>query len=1220
MKKDIQKIICIFVLVASLVSCMPFAASAASTADTYCLPAEGQRELLLNGDFEKTDSGEAKYWALAGGSWNAEPGATLVQDVTYGGSANAVKLVKTDSGDAVRLTHKVRTIPGSKYQISFWVNATSVAGASIKYTLEYTTNSGAYVSGYSGGYSLKPAAAGEWVQYVHHFTAEGVKNGITNVRIRLGSGAVYVDAASLYAIEVPADTDDGEADETVQVVPDFTFSKPCAGGVELLENGGFELPGPGTKMTGWAPYGNTWTKEVGPAIIEKTEDPAHVRTGERAIRITTNLYEERRYVSDWVKLEPGAMYQASVWVNIEEIGSANVRFSMAYWNTAHTKNPGGHQSGEFRYTNKIGEWVQFVAHFEALELGDNEVQFRIDQHGGDGVIYFDDASLYMIKPAKKMDFSTNEVFYYTEAEQGLMSAVLNTEKYEEIQGGTVDFRIRDGETVVEEKLGASSAGDNTARYIFNLTGLTVGKAYTAEAVLRNASGEIVETQTETIQRHLPRPTALTEEGFYKIQVQDADGRLTDKLDENGNPELLDVVIAYTRPEENADLTYLKEQGATAFIQPAEGDITKDSVGEALDAAHLLGLKAVVGLYPDMKPAGYPTSIERTTYYVNTYKNHPAVLGWAVLDEPSAYFKWPELDALMEASYTLLRRLDPVHPVYAVEATTEQLPLISRYVDILASDPYPYDTRAISGNTAKYLRAAAEATGFAKPTCSIVQIFTTDGYFPTATEARHFFYESLFEGASMLGYYKFTKAAGSKDLNETDIWDALVKWGTAGEQRDAFDHFVYRKYPVFCESAEIGAEAWYSGFVKDESLYMVILNMNEAGRTAPARTVDIPLQSDGGAVEIRGFTATLTEGEGTAQLEGEGSTLSVPLLENAAVVYKITPHAETDFSALKTSPFRDLGRHGWAAEQIRSLTVEGILEGITKTSFRPGFKETSETFISSLADILDISGVTLLSAAGTDEKDELSRQKMMDIVRLALQNADMEEDIALDVAGTLGQHMARGNIDAAVSMVSRAEAAVVLDRLLEWIKKPDALRAEKSELHVLDVQAAAPMLLSENGTAADGFWYSLTETADGAYVAIHNGGEAGTTSVPITAEAAQLLYGSGAVSFSGSTMQAEVPANSTMLLRVYTKAPFGLYDENLYLVTHAKAGMLTAENASGTAWIAVYQEHLGKKELLYLTKDSLQFTPDSGSQYIVSAFDWTETQTPQGKAYTVRSGK
>ena len=151
---------------------------------------------------------------------------------------------------------------------------------------------------------------------------------------------------------------------------------------------------------------------------------------------------------------------------------------------------------------------------------------------------------------------------------------------------------------------------------------------------------------------------------------------------------MDVVLAYTRPESDEGLVYLKEQGVTAFINGASSDISKERVGAQLDAAHALGLKAVVGLYPDMKPAGYPTSVDRTTYYIEKYRNHPAVLGWAVLDEPSAYFKFWELEAVMEDSYKLIRSLDPVHPVYAVEATTVFLPMIADYVDILASDPYP----------------------------------------------------------------------------------------------------------------------------------------------------------------------------------------------------------------------------------------------------------------------------------------------------------------------------------------------------------------------------------------------------------------------------------------------------------------------------------------------------------------------------------------------------
>lgn len=1185
--------------------------STPAAGDVYSTPAAGQKELLLNNEFEAVEDNTLQYWALTGGSWGAEPGAAVVQDVTYGGSGNAVRLATTEDVRDVYLTHKVRTIPGAVYQVSFWVNASAMAsGAGIKFTLAYTDHDGASAGSYNPTYSIKQEAVGGWVQYVHHFTAGGVKNGLAHFRLRLlgGASTVYADNVSLYAIEVPEE-DSEEEEEPVQIVPDFTWQPPAEGAANLLENNGFEDLKTTGGLVSWTASGGKWNQETGASVIEKTEDPEHVYSGDRAIRITNNLYVTRRYVTQWVHLEPGAMYQASVWVNVAEIGSARIRYSMAYWDAAHKKNPGGYQTGSFRYTNRKGEWVQYVIHFEALEKGDNEVEFRIDLYGGDGIVYFDEASLYMIEPRPKMDFSANEVLYYTESKTGIMTAKLHCREYPETAGGTVDFRIKDGDTVIEEKLSASTEGDDTARYVFDLSLLEIGKEYTAEAVLKDAGGNSLETQTETIKRYLPRPRALTEEGFYKEQVQGADGTLTDKLDGSGNPVYLDVMIAYTRPD---DLSLLSAQGVTAYIRSVNRNTANDNLQTELDNAARNGLKVLVGLYPNMKPAGHPDNTQMSTYYINKYKNHPAVLGWAVLDEPSAYFKELELIKLMEDSYTLIRSLDPVHPVYAVEATTEFLPLIGRYVDILASDPYPYNTNPIAGRTATYMRAAAEAVSFAKPTCSIVQARSLNEYFPTVDEVRHMYYEALFEGAGMLGFYAFNNASGSLNLSQTDRWEGHVRFGN-GEQQEAFDAFVYRKYPVFCESAEIGADAWYAAFVRDGALYMVILNMDEKNRTAAARTVDIPLISDGGTVSVNGYTATLLEGEGTAEITGTGSTISVPLAENAAVIYRITPNTATDFSGLAVSPFRDLGRCPFAAEQIRALGEIGILKGITETAYGPARRETVERFIASLSALLGISAETLTADFGGNGQTELSRADMMRLVQLALRAAGMDEEIVADAAALLRTHMLAGNIDKTASLVTRAEAALVLARLLEWKENG----AEGGTLYNTDAAEAVSLLLSA-GTETETGWYSVTETADGALAAVSANCD-GTFSVPVSGEAVQTVYGDCTADFSEGRLQVEMTAGSTVILRVYTAAPFGLYENNT-LLTFATGGTVTIKNAKGTGQIALYEICGGRKELLLLTGGSLEFSPREGAEYVLSAIDWAEALVPQNDVYTIRGRK
>ena len=1206
-----KKYISPFVSLLILFSCVSGIVCAAG-GDTFLPPDTGQRELVLNGSFETVEGNEAAYWALSNGEWGGEPGATVLSGSGYSRSGNVVKLSTTDAVRDVYITHKIKTIPGATYQVSFWVKIDTMAsGAGIRFTLSYDKEGIGNVGSYIPTYSIKNDAGTDWVQYVHHFTAEGAWNNVASLRVRLigGKSTVYVDDVSVYAIK--ASTLSPEMDPVpAQIVPDLVFMPPAPGQGELLRNGGFETLRTNGGVSDWTANGGVWNGDTGVSVIEKTNNSAYVKNGDRAIRIVNNLYQERGNVTQWVHLEPGAVYQASVWVYAAEPGNGDVRFSMAYWDATHTQNPGGYQTSTYRYINRVGEWIQYIAHFEALEKGDNEVEFRVDLFDGDGVVYFDDVSLYMIEAPKKMRFSTDEVLYYTEHQSGTMEVVLTSASQEALPGATVDFFVKDNEEILGERKNVPAKP--TARFTFDLTGLSVGKSYTAEAVLKDKNGNAVETQSITIKRHLPRPRALTEEGYYKEQIQNADGFLKDKLDENGKPVYLDVMLAYTRPD---DVSLLSAQGVTTYIFGVNQDTEKDNLGAELAKAQANNLKVLVGLYPGMKPAGHPDLVAMSTYYINQYKNHPAVLGWAILDEPSAYFKEAELLKLMEDSYTLIRSIDPVHPVYAVEATTEFLPLIANYVDILASDPYPYNTHPIAGRTAAYMREAANASDFRKPTVSIVQIRELNGYFPTVTEGRNMYYQALLEGAGMLGFYAFNNATGNKNLSETDRWEGYVQFGQE-EQKEAFDTFVYRKYPVFNASTHIADSVWYAGFVRGDSVYMYIINHDETNRQAAAQTVWIPLISDGGSVCIEGFSASLVYGEGQETIEGDGNVLRVRLSPCDAVVYKITPTEKMDFSGLLQSPFCDLGRYGWAAEEIRLMADAGIMTGRTKTSFGPSYTETIDAFAGSLAAVLQISKAELLLESGLSADGNLCREDMLRLLFSAVQKADMQEEAVLDTAAVLKEHILQNHIDAD-AFVTRAESALVLSRIKVW--KEDAALAETvhGKLYTEDALALSLELLQEEGEKSQDIWKYSTVNESGTLLFIYNLGDGQETEITTTGETVQRLYGQGELSFRENKLNIRFPGKGLWMIQIYDKAPFGLYRDTV-LLSKADAGTVQLKYGRGKSVAAVYALQNGRKELRFVADEDFLFSPDKGVQYEIKALDFLEGLMPAEKAHSIYS--
>jgi len=1057
-----KKITALFVLISMIVCLITGNTETTVQASDYQEPAKGQKELLKNGDFEQIASnGGVTSWTVTANKWNEETGGSVVNDKVHSGKS-AIKFTNAGARTDTMMTQKVKLIPGAKYQGSIWVNVASQGSGKIMFSGVIYGEDYNQIS--TIGNTFQDAKKNKWVQFIYKFEAPAQIISEADFRFRLygGDGIVYFDDVSLYAVEVPKTpvVEATKKPDPILIVPEPVFKQPAAGQKELLTNKGFEdLNENGAGLKSWTPNGSKWGEETGVSVVNEP-----VYSGKSAIKITNDLLATDSHLTQKVRLVPGATYQASVWVNVESIGKAKLIYSLAYWANNFTKYIGGETTSKFNYTNRVGEWVQFVNHFEAIEMGDNEVEFRIRLYGGEGVVYFDDVSLYMIEAPPKIKFKTSEEFYYTELTTGFASASLNLKQYPEILGSKVDFKVLDGNTVLQEKKNASTLGDNLATFYFDLTSLKEQKEYTVEATLKDKNGTALETRSEAIQRLYPRPTALSEEGY---------------LIRDGKP--VSVTLAFTRPEPEDQPDSLKplvEHGVTAYMQTTR-PVENDNIGRSLDHAKANGLMVIVCLYPSMLPSGHPDNVEFTKYYVEKYKDHPALLGWAVLDEPSAYLKSPELEKLLGDSYKLIRSLDKRNPVYSVEATTHKLETVSKYVDILASDPYPWAANPITGRASLYLREAAEAVEYGKPTNTVVQVAELNGYFPTVNDVRHQYYQSLFEGVTMLGYYSFRLARpGSIPLNKTDNWDGMVEFGTKGEQEEAFNNFVYRKYPIFSESTDLSANAWWSAYVKGDAVYMTIINRDEVNRNAAARTVELPMKSDGGMVTINGFKAELIYGDGVKTIEGNGSTFSVPLEQNAAVVYKITPNNPTDFSSLKTTKFRDLGRHSWAAQQIRELESRGLIYGMTAISYRPGYKVTRGDFAAYLVrtlgleatttenfpDVIKTSryakevsigkelGILKGNPDGTfNPESEISRQDMMVIcargMRLVSKLSDKSNlntvlsfgdkdniaDYALnDVAAMIEAGVIAGNPDGTINPTgnaTRAEAAVIMYRLL-----------------------------------------------------------------------------------------------------------------------------------------------------------------------------------------------
>ncbi len=394
---------------------------------------------------------------------------------------------------------------------------------------------------------------------------------------------------------------------------------------------------------------------------------------------------------------------------------------------------------------------------------------KVSQTSGD--VYWDDISLtgtFGETPQEEVPFTdggtagltTDKVFYYTEETEGTAMVA---------EGHTADsvrYTLLDGENRVWEK--TEQYGKT---WSFSLEALMVDKMYTMKAEVLNGMVAVAEGTRQFYR--VERPTALTHDGTYK-RVR-ADGTVGETV----NP-----VIMYTT--DKSQYHRMREAGIT---------VVQDQVNKAnLDAAKEAGVMILGVLYPEMLPAGFPGNVAVTRYRVSTFKNHEALFGWIIMDEPyyrlverglgdkTPFLKFTkeEVDAYLANSYRIIREEDPHHPVFVMENGTTRYASTAQYADILGIDPYIKADSNYYDTVYNRVSLAEEAVKDEKPVYAVLQAFRYYGYLPSANAMRHMVYQARLAGAEGIGYFRYkdadTKMVDGKEvsvtLSETSLWEGL----------------------------------------------------------------------------------------------------------------------------------------------------------------------------------------------------------------------------------------------------------------------------------------------------------------------------------------------------------------------------------------------------------------------------------------------------------------
>ena len=238
---------------------------------------------------------------------------------------------------------------------------------------------------------------------------------------------------------------------------------------------------------------------------------------------------------------------------------------------------------------------------------------------------------------------------------------------------------------------------------------------------------------------------------------------------NGRPFL--PVGFYSVPTQY--LQQMAEAGYSVVLTYSSGT---DHLRKYLDEAARVGLKAVVHTPALWFGKG---GDKKLTEAVSALRDHPALLGWYLIDEPNLKRKGTA-PADLARLYALMQKLDPYHPTFTVYCRPEEFAAYKDTHDVFMCDPYPVGNRPLTF-VAKWAELGKKAMRGEKPIHIVPQSFGSEKgpqvhwHLPTAAEEICMGYLAFVHGAKALFYYRFDVQQYDKSLADQGKWP----WPTIG---------------------------------------------------------------------------------------------------------------------------------------------------------------------------------------------------------------------------------------------------------------------------------------------------------------------------------------------------------------------------------------------------------------------------------------------------------
>ncbi|MBR2847780.1 MAG: carbohydrate binding domain-containing protein, partial [Clostridia bacterium] len=810
MKSKMLKIFLIFILIAVMFSSFGVMAAKEKYVDA---------ELLMNGDMELL--GEARaYWTSV----------VIETDIIHSGERSLKQTYKEDP-DNKRISIQTQIggfVPGKAYKYTAWLYVETLFTDS-KIQMQITAKDEDYKSiPNSNVTEFVSGTPGKWQQVWLDFVPP---TGTVSAEVQLrldGGGTIYWDDASIIGPATPEYKEYIEnfkqlnldvkkaGEEYLKKAEDENLRREIEEGQpNIIVNGGFE-EGDDTKATRWSPSNGDWGN-VGHLVT----DPENVHSGKRAVMISTQETYGNPYFAHQLLdgFEPGREYVFSAWVknvDMPALKGALIKFECYSDpnNRSSATSTGALESPIYVYNDHEWHHIKFV-----YRIPENtKVVLLLIRMNAPGSLAYDDVSLGKAAPESVCEINSYRKFFYTENPEGTVFAEIDNSVRAIEPGDYVEFSIKaeNGNVVVFEKVQAQKI----TYWTFKTALLSEKKAkYIASANYYDASGNLIDGPNDMDIYKFDRLKRLNEAGHY---VDPATG------------EIVYPALAYAI-ESLEDAEYAISIGCNVLKGWANYNDKDENILAVLDWAKEHGVKICQSLYTPV--AGHPLSIDRVKEVVKLIKDHPALYGYMLQDEPTLHPNpagetktYEQMLYYMAEGYKVIREIDENNVVYCLEsggAGVRDFRTSAQCTDVFMVDPYPYGHEIVKNYQVLRMGQCLEATNGEFPQLVLLKAAAMgakdyDQGTVTDVAVRHQAYQALWMGAHEFGYIPFESSQGYK-IQTSPFAAGIEAFTNTGEQQIIRDHF--HGVNTTLVSNYQGKDVWMRSWIDGKGqMYLVLMNM------------------------------------------------------------------------------------------------------------------------------------------------------------------------------------------------------------------------------------------------------------------------------------------------------------------------------------------------------------------------------------------------------------